>query len=399
MGERTRRLYRKRGRFYADFRDFSDVGGSQEAMVPDGERCATKDARVAEVLMARRLVELHELRTGRRLDGPLLQEYLEHHLDVKSGYRAASTIARDRQSFDNLLAYFGDDVRLTEIGVRELTDYVSWRRQQPGRDPGETISAQTVLHELHALSNLYKRAVAEGHVDVNPVRQLPEKPTVRREEASWLEPGEAFRLLEAAAAHDATAHPNAISFLRPLVATYLLTGGRKREVLGLLARDVDLRREIVHFRPNRYRTLKTRRSRRHVPLWPQLAEILDTYLARRAREPEELLFPSPATGEMLTSFRKSLATAVETAGIAKDVTPHTFRHTYTAQRIQTLDGGAPVTLYQVARELGHKTVSLIQDRYGHLQEGRYRAEVVEYREGRVVGEIGTAAEAEGVEAS
>lgn len=33
-------LYRKNGRYYADFRSYSDVGGGQEAMIPEGERFA-----------------------------------------------------------------------------------------------------------------------------------------------------------------------------------------------------------------------------------------------------------------------------------------------------------------------------------------------------------------------
>lgn len=43
-------LYKKNGRYYADFRGHSDVGGGQEAMVPDDERYATKDYRVAKKL-------------------------------------------------------------------------------------------------------------------------------------------------------------------------------------------------------------------------------------------------------------------------------------------------------------------------------------------------------------
>jgi integrase len=56
-----------------------------------------------------------------------------------------------------------------------------------------------------------------------------------------------------------------------------------------------------------------------------------------------------------------------------------FRHTYCSARLQTLDQGAPVSIYTVGRELGHGGDSLVKRVYGHLGQVRHRAEVVEYR--------------------
>jgi len=50
-----------------------------------------------------------------------------------------------------------------------------------------------------------------------------------------------------------------------------------------------------------------------------------------------------------------------------------FRHTYCATRLQTLDQGAPVSLYTVGKELGHGGDSLVRRVYGHLGEVRHRA--------------------------
>ncbi len=54
-------------------------------------------------------------------------------------------------------------------------------------------------------------------------------------------------------------------------------------------------------------------------------------------------------------------------------------HTYTAVRIQTLDHGAPISLFTVAAELGHTDTNLIRTTYGHLLTDRRRLEVVAYR--------------------
>ena len=56
-----------------------------------------------------------------------------------------------------------------------------------------------------------------------------------------------------------------------------------------------------------------------------------------------------------------------------------FRHTYCAARLQTLDNGAPVSEYTMARELGHGGFALVRRVYGHLGQVRHRSEVVEYR--------------------
>jgi len=56
-----------------------------------------------------------------------------------------------------------------------------------------------------------------------------------------------------------------------------------------------------------------------------------------------------------------------------------FRHTYCAARLQTLDQGAPVSLFTVAKELGHGGEAMLRRVYGHLGQVRHRAEEVEYR--------------------
>ena len=108
---------------------------------------------------------------------------------------------------------------------------------------------------------------------------------------------------------------------------------------------------------------------------------------------KNLLLPSPNVG-MLKDIRGSLKRAITLGGIEeKAVTPHTFRHTYTAQRVQTvtearLPSGeriwVPVSLLAVARELGHTDTGLVERLYGHLQLRPDRSTVVEYRETAVV---------------
>ena len=379
------RLYQKGRGFYADFRDFADVGGAQEALKPPGERWATKDEDVAHRLLFGRLDELKAKREGKgsaQPDDPRLEDYARRHLRLKRTRRRESTVQRDERSFRKLLEYFGADVRLSEITVARLLEYLEWRMTQRGRKPDNYISPQTALHELHALSNLYRGAMRRGLAAVNPVALLgDEKPRVERDEAVWLEVGEAARMLKEAANRDANPHPRALPYFQPVLATYLLTGGRRTEVFGLEVRDVDFEHGVVHFRPNDWRKLKNVKHCRTVPLWPQLREILDTYLERYDRR-SGLLFPAQGGG-MLKDLGGSIRATTKAAEIDKDVTTHTFRHTYTATRMQTLDHGQPVSPWTVASELGHQSFDLIKKTYGHLQQVRHRSNVVEYREATV----------------
>lgn len=72
---------------------------------------------------------------------------------------------------------------------------------------------------------------------------------------------------------------------------------------------------------------------------------------------------------------------------------HRCRHTYTSVRLETFDvvkrrteDGkeeerlVPVPLFKMARELGHASTKLIEDRYGHILANREcRSDVVEFK--------------------
>ena len=277
-----------------------------------------------------------------------------------------------------------------------MTRYVDYlRRLDNGR--GGRLGDTSMRKYLNSLSNLYKRAVSEELVDANPVANMFSKPTADKVEAEYLEPEEAALLLESARTYRGPvepirqAHGGAISakpnlHLYGILATCLLTGGRKSEVLGLEVDDVSFRLGKVYFRSNRWRRLKTKGSKRSVPLWPQLREILEEYVLERERAGGlgSLLFPSTrGTGEgMIRDVLRALDQIGKRAGLPEGhVRLHMLRHTYTAARIQTLDRGAPVPLYTVARELGHSSTDMIEDRYGHLHDRAVvgGSEVVEFR--------------------
>ena len=410
MGTRMKnsRIYwRERGgtnRAYADLRDYGDVGGGREALIARNEKLATSDEATAQVLLGRRLEELDGLRRGRALHGETrrvtLAEFSKAHVEAKKESKKFTEhwLEVSKKCLDRAAGFFGAERDLASITVSDVRRWAARLLETPNGREG-TMSASSVRHHLSCLSNLYKRARAERVVPsgYDPVGDFDEKPSPRRGEAKWLEIHNASLLLEAARTYRPAVDKGGwkpVPFAYELLATFLLTGGRESEVLGLEVDDLSLDRGVVTFRPNKWRRLKTASSHRSVPLWPQLREALERYLAERP--PTRLLFPSFRTGEeaMLTDFRKLLdAVAMRAGWKEEDIRSKMFRHTYCATRLQTLDAGAPVSVFTVAREMGHGGEAMVRRVYGHLGQVRHRSEVVEYRVEQHVAKLGTRLEA------
>ena len=127
-------------------------------------------------------------------------------------------------------------------------------------------------------------------------------------------------------------------------------------------------RKTVTFRPNQWRGLKTEKSSRVVPLWPQLEEILRPYVFGSDHPPVRLLFPTmkgKGREALLANPRKLLQRVGERANMGP-LRTKPLRHTYITARLQTLDRGQPVSLWTVAREVGHASTEMIERIYGHL---------------------------------
>jgi integrase len=82
---------------------------------------------------------------------------------------------------------------------------------------------------------------------------------------------------------------------------------------------------------------------------------------------------------MPANFDKSLDAVAERAGWkAGETRSRIFRNTFVAARLQTLDGGAPISPFTVAREVGHADLEMVSAIYGHSGVVRHRSDVVEY---------------------
>lgn len=382
-------------RAWGDFREYAKQGGKREPLAKPGESRATTDPILAQALFAGRLAELATARDNATLAEPVrrkptLAEVVTEHIDARGreqvtpGWVEATGVFLGRAK-----DFFGKERRLGAITAEQVVEWLDWLRTVKTKR-GTPLSEGSIRHHLNALSKLYRRAQRRGYVapTYNPVALLDakEKPAIAASSTRCLEVPDAALLLEAARTYPAKKYEPEMALAYPMIAAFLLTGGRAKEILGLRVQDVSTDRKTVTFRPNQFhegQRLKTKGSSRTVPLWPQLAEILTPLLDQRAIDGGKLLFRTPHISDRevaLSDLRDLLDRVARRAGREDgEIRTRLFRVTYATARLQTLDRGAPVSPWTVEKELGHGSRDMLEEVYGRLGDVRHRAEAVEYR--------------------
>ena len=165
-----------------------------------------------------------------------------------------------------------------------------------------------------------------------------------------------------------------------LLLTAIFTGLRASELRGLRWDDVDLKRGEVHVRQraDRYGQIgrpKSDAGERTIPLPPMVATALREHRLASPRSELGLVFPNIRGGiEHRNSIVKCgfhpaqiAAGVVDQHGGAKYKGLHSLRHFYASWCInRRVDGGLELPLKLVSERLGHSTVQLTADTYGHL---------------------------------
>lgn len=300
-GRKTRIYWRNQGGVQRAYADLRDLGGGQFALIAKGEKRATTDPVIAEELLRQRLNVLTDQRRNRVLLGidpeADLEAYVVRHRQLKaeSGEYSEKWLALSKKYLDRAVAFFtkhqhASDAEpdpeprprnLASISAQDVHAYTRWLKDQPnGR--GGTHGKQTIRHHLHALSNVFKRAISEGKLPMgqNPVAAMMDKPTVPLSTTQLLEVDELTLLLESARTlpRGGAGGRERLLCAYELVATFALTGLRENEARHLDVRDVDFGAACIDVRGT-----KTRGSIRTIPLHPQLAEILHPYVQRLHR--------------------------------------------------------------------------------------------------------------------
>jgi integrase len=167
---------------------------------------------------------------------------------------------------------------------------------------------------------------------------------------------------------------------RPFLLTAVFTGLRASELRGLRWADVDLKCGQLHVcqRADRYNVigpLKSGSAARTIPLPPTVITALREWKLACPKGELGLVFPSGGGGvESLRDIvRHGLQPTMIAAGIvdrngrAKYTGLHSLRHFYASWCInRRVDGGLELPLKVVQARLGHASIQMTADRYGHL---------------------------------
>jgi len=167
---------------------------------------------------------------------------------------------------------------------------------------------------------------------------------------------------------------------RALLLTAIFTGLRASELRGLRWADVDLKRCELHVRQradcfNTFGPPKSEAGERTIPLSPMVANTLRKHRLVCPKGKLDLVFPNGRGNvESHTNIiNRGLIPAQIAAGVitapgkAKYTGLHRLRHFYASWCInRRVDGGLELPLKLVQARLGHASIQMTADRYGHL---------------------------------
>jgi integrase len=284
-----------------------------------------------------------------------------------------STVEAYRQHLDgHIIPYLGA-VKLADLSVPVVRQFMDKLRAD-GR------SAAMIRKVVGDLGSLLGDAQERGEVAQNVVRSLSKR---RKRKES-----ERRKKLQVGVDIPTPAEIKAIvahlrGRWRPLLLCAIFTGLRASELRGLRWSDVDLKRGEVHVRQraDRYQAIgkpKSSAGERTVPMPPLLVNTLREWKLACPKSELGLVFPT-GTGAIdyhANIITRGLAPVQIAAGVvtrsgkevkAKYTGLHALRHFYASWCINRReDGGLGLPLKVVQHRLGHSSIQMTADVYGHL---------------------------------
>lgn len=281
-----------------------------------------------------------------------VRTYLDH-LTVEKGLAAntLSSYRRDLRRYREHLAGAGID-HLDGVSEATVTEFLMRLREGDADHP--PLSASSAARTVVAVRGFHKFAVADGLAQLDPAAAVkPPTPAKRLPKALPLSDVEA--ILEAAGAPGT---PLALRD-RALLEVLYGTGARISEAVGLDVDDVSAL-DLRDHDDNTILLSGKGGKERLVPVGSFARAALSAYLVRGrpalvAKATPALFLNSRGGRLSRQSAWAVLVKAAERAGVTRDVSPHTLRHSFATH---LLDGGADVRVVQEL--LGHASVTTTQ---------------------------------------
>lgn len=274
-------------------------------------------------------------------------EYIELHANI---YCKSSTIKGYNSYLKNhLLPYFGK-IKLVNITPKSINEYISF--QLKGH-----LSRNSINKHLILLGGIFSKQVNEGIIIHNPVRKV-KKLKIIHKEMSFLNKNDVKEFLKIAE----VTYPD----FYPLLLTAITTGMRRGELLGLTWDCINWQSKRIRVHKSLYRNKlidpKSHNSIRNIDMPDKLISTLRQWQQICPEGEKNLVFPN-SVGEFLDAdnmIKRRFLPCLKLAGI-NAIRFHDLRHTYTSILI-----AENVPLKYIQSHLGHSSIQVTMDRYGHL---------------------------------
>ena len=272
-------------------------------------------------------------------------DYIAEYGAYLAGERHASqntvsSYLRDVTQFSEYLEEHYDSAGLTQASGEMIQGYMDWMR-------GRGKSAASITRFLASIKSFYNYLVSAGAVDANPARGLSAG-KAERKYPEILTNKEVELFLEQPQCVDAKGFRD-----HAMLELLYATGIRVSELISLDLQDLNLAAGFIH--------CASKGKERIIPLYHVAVKALQDYVKDVrpdliADSGEQALFVN-MNGERMSrqGFWKIIKYYQEKAGIEKDITPHTLRHSFA---VHLLENGAD--LRSIQEMLGHADISSTQ---------------------------------------
>lgn len=306
-----------------------------------------------------------------------------------------TTIESYQQHLDAHIVPFLGRLKLSQVTVPIAVDFE--RRLRTGATDQPARSPAMVKRVMGDLGSIFANAQEEGLATRNPIRDMRSRRKRGKErQAEKRQKGKLRVGLDIPTPHEIKAIIAALDGRwRPLMLTAIFSGLRASELRGLTWNDVDLKAGEIHVRQraNRYCEIgapKSAAGARTVPLPPIVTNALRE-LKLASTRPLGLVFPTTAGKPhyLQNIVARALIPVQIAAGVTapvldesgkprtgKDGEPivtakytgmHALRHFYASWCINRKeDGGLGLPAKMVQERLGHSSILMTMDVYGHL---------------------------------
>lgn len=303
----------------------------------------------------------------------LVDEYLQNYVKPRLKPRTLDDYTTSLKA--HAVPFFGS-TKLRSITPKMVADFVAELAAETTKG-GKPYSPRRTNKNLTLVKQVFNVGVEWGYIERSPAANVKPVPSEHKE-AEFLDISEVQRFLKSA-----ETEPEHYA----MFATAVLAGLRMGELAGLQRGDIDLVKGVIYVRRQYhpkygFTAPKSWAGVRPVPLCEHLRGILSEYMDGTDGELDDVLFVNrhgkAIDLNVLTKYTDrnrgretgAFKRVLEDAGL-RLVNFHSLRHSYAAILIHA--GVTPKALQSV---MGHSTISVTLDVYGHLY-GDYLDGVVE----------------------